>query len=66
MMFSELENGSRFRCQLADETGSRSIVDCVKLSRSRFRRLDSGRYVKPGSVAFPVALIPKPREPPPD
>lgn len=60
MIFSELENGSRFRCQLPDERGNRSIVDCVKLSRSRFRRLDSGKYVKPETTAFPVAFVPKP------
>lgn len=62
MMFSELENGSRFRCKLPDDTGNRVAVDCVKLSRSRFRRLDSGKYIKPDSTAFPVALIP--RKPP--
>jgi len=62
MIFSELENGSRFRCRLPNEHGTQIVVDCVKLSRSRFRRLDSGKYIKPDSTAFPVALIP--RKPP--
>lgn len=66
MTFSELENGTRFRCQLPDERGTRAIVDCVKLSRYRFRRLDSGQYIKTTSTGFPVATIPKPREPPAD
>ena len=61
MVFSELPRGSWFRCQLTTDNGNRAVVDCVKLSSTRFRRLDSGKYVKPTSTGFPVALIPKPQ-----
>ena len=54
MIFSELPRGARFRCRLPE---SRAPVDCVKLSPSRFRRLDSGKYIKANSTAFPVVLI---------
>lgn len=60
MIFSELERGSRFRCKLSTANGSRALVDCVKLSATRFRRLDSGKYLKTESSRFPVVLIPKP------
>ena len=63
MKFNELPRGSWFRCQLTTDNGTRAVVDCVKLSANRFRRLDSGKYVKPDSTAFPVALIPKPQNP---
>jgi len=61
MIFSELQTGSRFRCKLETANGS-ALVDCVKLSPKRFRRLDSGKYVKPDSSRFPVILIPIPDE----
>jgi hypothetical protein len=64
MRFHELPRGSWFRCQLETEAGSRVLVDCVKLSGTRFRRLDSGKYVKPSIDSFPVAMIPKPSKPP--
>lgn len=54
MIFSELQRGARFRCRLPE---SRALVDCVKLSPSRFRRLDSGKYIKATSTGFPVVLI---------
>jgi hypothetical protein len=54
VIFSELQRGARFRCRLPE---SRAPVDCVKLSPSRFRRLDTGKYIKATSTAFPVVLI---------
>lgn len=55
MKFSELSKGDRFKCRLP---GIRSPVECVKLSRTRFRVI-GGQYHKTQTTEFPVSLIPK-------
>lgn len=56
MKFSELSKGDRFKCRLP---GIRSPVECVKLSRIRFRVI-GGQYNKTQTTEFPVSLITKP------
>lgn len=56
MKFSELSKGDRFRCRLP---GIRAPVECVKLSRTRFRVI-GGTYHKTQTTEFPVSLLPKP------
>jgi len=57
MQFNELQRGERFRCSIFDIDGTETIADCVKLSAKRFRRLDTGKYIKPDSTAFFVERI---------